>query len=135
MAQVTNLWKVIQHWKDQQQFPPNQSAIAKVVGVQRSAVSDWKTGKARPNPEHMRALADLMEPTLGPMTYTMLVMAMTADMGFGEWTLGAEKRLPEGAHLEYVGDDTYGVFRGLAPDEDVAGELEDRPPPGASETG
>jgi transcriptional regulator with XRE-family HTH domain len=120
MAEVTNLWKVIQHWMDQQRFPPNQSTLAKAVGVQRSAVSDWKTGKSRPSPAHMRALADIMEPTLGPKTYTVLVMAMTADMGFGDWTLGAEKNLPEGAYLEYTGGDTYGVFHGLVPDDGTA---------------
>lgn len=117
MAKVTNLWRVVQHWLDQQRFPPNQSALAKAIGVQRSAVSDWKTGKARPSPENMLKLAQLMEPTEGPLAYTALVMAMTTDMGFGKWTIGLEKQLPEGARIEPTGDETYGVLRGIFPDE------------------
>lgn len=119
MARVTNLWRVVQHWLDKQQFPPNQSALAKALGVQRSAVSDWKSGKTRPTPEHLHKLSVLMEPTLGPMAYTMLVMSMMTDMGFGEWRIGDEKRLPPGARLEYIGGPTYGVFHGLVYDAET----------------
>jgi transcriptional regulator with XRE-family HTH domain len=82
MAEVTNLWRVVQAWMSQQVFPPNQSALAKSIGVERSAVSDWKTGKTKPNPTHLRDLARLMSPTLGPHTHDILLVALMLDMGY-----------------------------------------------------
>lgn len=82
MAEVTNLWRVIQAWLDELPFPPSQARIGEAVGVERSAVSDWKYGKTRPTPEHLSKLASLLEPQAGPDVYGDLLLAMVKDMGF-----------------------------------------------------
>lgn len=78
----TQLWRVVERWRNLQRFPPNQSKLAEALGVQRSAVSDWKSGKTKPTPEHLRSLAALMEPSLGPDTHDMLVVALMQDLGY-----------------------------------------------------
>lgn len=82
MENVSHVWRVIDDWLSQVQFRPSQSRLAELVGVARSAVSDWKSGKSRPTPEHLLALAQLMEPTVGPGAHDELVMAVVADMGY-----------------------------------------------------
>lgn len=121
MTRTSAVWQVVQLWLDQQQFPPNQSKLAQALGVQRSAVSDWKSGKTHPSPENLRKLATLMEPTLGPRTYTGLVMAVTTDMGFGEWAGFKEvlDRLPEKAEMVFTGAHGYGEFHNLINESDV----------------
>lgn len=78
----SQLWRVIQRWMDLQQFPPNQSKLASALDVKRSAVSDWKSGKTKPTPEHLRQLSTLMESSLGPDTYDMLLVALMQDLGY-----------------------------------------------------
>lgn len=80
--EVTHLWRLIQDWLDRLDFPPTQSKLAERVGVTRSAVSDWKYGRSTPTPQNMRALAELMQPQLGPATYGLLIRAMNVDGGY-----------------------------------------------------
>lgn len=82
MAQVSNLWRVVQEWLDSVPFPPSQAKLGKAVGVERSAVTDWKSGKSRPKPEHLIALARVMEPAMGPGIHGRLLGAMLEDMGY-----------------------------------------------------
>lgn len=78
----THLWRVIQAWLDKLDFPPSQSKLALRLGVTRSAVSEWKIGRSRPTPQNLRALADLMEPQLGPAAYETLLQALNTDQGY-----------------------------------------------------
>lgn len=79
----SHVWQVVERWLEGVPFPPNQSKIAEHVGVSRSAVSDWKSGKTRPAPEHLRALGQMMAPQLGPEVHVMLSMALLEDLGYG----------------------------------------------------
>lgn len=82
MAKEAPVWRIIQQWLDLQRFPPSQSKLGEAVGVSRSAVSDWKSGKTRPAPDTLKRLAALMAPTLGKDVYLELVMAVVEDMGY-----------------------------------------------------
>lgn len=82
MSTNTHLWDEIQAWLDVLPYPPSQARLAKRLGLSRSAVSDWKQGKSRPTPEHLRRLAHEMEPVSGPDIYDRLVLAVTRDLGY-----------------------------------------------------
>lgn len=82
MPEVSAVWRVVEDWLQLVPFPPSQSRIAERVGVSRSAVSDWKSGKTRPSPEHLEALAEMMEPQLGRDVGTRLAAALLRDMGY-----------------------------------------------------
>ena len=130
MAEVTHLWRVIQEWLDGQRFPPSQSRLGESVGVARSAVSDWKLGKARPTPDHLRRLADLMEPGLGPKTYDRLLRAMLADMGY-ELPPRDPTLLVERFHLTDKETGEVGVYGDPITDEDdVIFTPQQQPQPG-----
>lgn len=79
---TSRIWRVVEEWQELVPFPPNQSKIAEYVGVSRSAVSDWKSGKVRPGPEHLHALGKMMEPQLGDDVYLRLSLALLRDMGY-----------------------------------------------------
>jgi transcriptional regulator with XRE-family HTH domain len=74
---VTHLWALIEDWRKAQLFPVSQAALAAAVGVQRSAVSQWKSGQARPTPEHLRKIHRVTH-----IEYPRLVEAMVRDMGY-----------------------------------------------------
>ncbi|WP_370291528.1 helix-turn-helix domain-containing protein [Nocardioides sp.] len=78
----SRVWQIVEQWLDVVPFPPNQSKIAEHIGVTRSAVSDWKSGKTRPAPEHLRALGQMMAPQLGPDVHVRLSVALLEDMGY-----------------------------------------------------
>jgi transcriptional regulator with XRE-family HTH domain len=82
MSEVSHVWRIVQEWRDLQRFPPSQSRLAAAVGVSRSAVSDWKSGKTRPTPDNIDRLAQLMEPTLGKDVQLRLAVAVICDMGY-----------------------------------------------------
>jgi transcriptional regulator with XRE-family HTH domain len=82
MSTNTHLWEVIQAWLDVLPYPPSQARLGKRLGLSRSAVSDWKQGKSRPTPEHLRRLAVEMEPVAGPDIYQRLVDAVVRDLGY-----------------------------------------------------
>lgn len=73
----TELWRAVDRWRMSQTFPPNQSALAKHIGVGRSTVSQWKNGDSRPSPDHMRAIQSATG-----IRYRDLLDAMLADMGY-----------------------------------------------------
>lgn len=81
--ETTHLWKLIQEWLDSQMFPVSQAALAEKVGVTRSAMSQWKSGQARPRPEHLRSLASVTR-----MPYSHLLNAVLRDLGY----TGTEER-------------------------------------------
>lgn len=82
MAETSHLWAVIQEWLDLLPYPPSQSKLAKRLGLQRNAVSEWKYGTTRPTPDHLRALADEMTPVAGPDVYDRLLVALNRDLGY-----------------------------------------------------
>ena len=82
MSEISRVWRIIEEWRDLVPFAPSQSRIAERVGVSRSAVSDWKSGKTRPTPENLTALAEMMEPQLGPDVHIRLTVAVMRDMGY-----------------------------------------------------
>lgn len=95
----SHVWQIVEDWLEVVPFPPSQSKIAEHLGVSRSAVSDWKSGKTRPSPANLRALAQMMQPQMGPGVKQRLSMALLADMGYDpvdETTTGASsiRRLP-----------------------------------------
>lgn len=81
-TETSHLWAVIQGWLDVLPYPPNQTRLAKSIGVTRNAVSEWKWGTSRPKPVHLRALADAMEPVAGPDIYERLLAAVNRDLGY-----------------------------------------------------
>lgn len=100
MPEVSHLWRVVQEWLDQVQFPPSQSKLAQAIGVERSAVSDWKYGKSRPTPEHLDGLVKLLEPTLGPPVRLRLVLALMHDLGYV-----VDEQVPRSEGLALVRED------------------------------
>lgn len=102
---VTHLWLVVEEWLGKLDFPPTQSRLAERLGLARNAVSEWKLGRSTPTPENMRALAELMEPQMGPQIYIRLVEAMNQDAGYlpasaalrGRVTIEAEARVQRAA--------------------------------------
>lgn len=82
MSETSHVWAVIEEWLDDLAFPPNQSQIAKRLGVRRQSVNGWKYGTSLPKPEHLRALADEMAAVAGPDVYDRLLDARDRDRGF-----------------------------------------------------
>lgn len=80
--QTTQVWAVVQAWLDVLPYPPSQNKLAKRLGVQGTAISQWKWGQSRPTPEHLRALADEMEPVAGGDVYQRLLAALNRDLGY-----------------------------------------------------
>lgn len=74
---TTHVWALIQQWMDAQFFRVSQAQLAEKIGVSRSALSQWKTGQARPRPEHLRALHRATR-----IDYDLLVEAVVQDMGY-----------------------------------------------------
>ncbi len=79
---TTHLWAVVQDWLDQIPYPPSQNKLAARIGVQGTAVSQWKYGQSRPTPENLRALADEMQAVAGPDVYDRLREAVVLDLGY-----------------------------------------------------
>lgn len=79
---TTHLWQVIQDWLDDLPYPPTQNKLARSIGVEGTAVSQWKWGQSRPTPKNLRALANQMEPVAGPDIYDELLAAVNRDNGY-----------------------------------------------------
>lgn len=75
----TELWNLVEAWQARQRFGVTQSALAREVGVSRSALSQWKSGKARPTPEKLRSLSSVTG-----VSYRVLLDALLMDMGYLE---------------------------------------------------
>lgn len=73
----THVWGLVRQWMESQQFPPTQAAVARHLGVQRSAVSQWKKGQAQPTPENLRAMA-----TMTGVAYELFLDALLRDQGY-----------------------------------------------------
>lgn len=80
--ELTHLWRLVQSWLDVLPYPPSQSRLANRLGVARNALTEWKYGKSKPKPEHLRALANEMEPVAGRDIYDRLLEALNRDMGY-----------------------------------------------------
>lgn len=80
--QTTHLWAVIQEWLDHLPYPPSQNRLAERIGVEGTAVSQWKWGQSRPTPKNLRALADEMQAVAGVDVYDRLLAAVNLDMGY-----------------------------------------------------
>ena len=76
---TTHLWRYVEAWQARQRFPVTQAALAREVGVTRSALSQWKTGKARPTPDKLRSLSSVTG-----VSYEILLDALLIDMGYRE---------------------------------------------------
>lgn len=57
---MSELGKLIQAYIDSQVYPPTDSAVARKLGVSRSALGKWKRGDAMPSPDNLRAIATLL---------------------------------------------------------------------------
>lgn len=77
MATHTHLWDLIERWMDGRLVRTNQSQIAEAVNVSRSAVSQWKSGEARPKPANLRRLAQVTG-----QPYALFLEAVVRDMGY-----------------------------------------------------
>lgn len=73
----THVWGLVRQWMESQQFPPSQAAVARHLGVQRSAVSQWKKGQATPTPDNLRAMA-----TMTGVAYELFLDALLRDQGY-----------------------------------------------------
>lgn len=73
----THVWGLVREWMESQQFPPTQAAVARHLGVQRSAVSQWKKGQAHPTPGNLRAMA-----TMTGVAYELFLDALLRDQGY-----------------------------------------------------
>lgn len=74
---TTHLWSVLQGWFDAQFFRVTQAQLADRIGVQRSALSQWKNGQARPTPTNLRKIAEVTG-----LDYDDLLDALMTDMGY-----------------------------------------------------
>lgn len=75
--QMTHLWRLVENWRESQRFDVTQAALARDIGVARSAVSQWKLGKSTPTPENMRAIQSATG-----IRYRDLLDALLQDMGY-----------------------------------------------------
>lgn len=82
MSETSHVWAVIQEWRDQLPWPPNQAQLAKRLGIKRQSITDWKFGTSHPAPDHLRALADEMTAVAGPDVYDRLIDAVNRDRGY-----------------------------------------------------
>lgn len=80
---TTQIWALIQEWMDAQFFTVTQAQLAQKVGVSRSALSQWKTGQARPKPEHLMELHRVTR-----IDYDLLVEALVQDLGYRDVKAG-----------------------------------------------
>lgn len=58
MASLSHLWReILKPWADTFTFPPNQVDMAKVFGVTRGTITNWKVGSSTPGPARVRRIA------------------------------------------------------------------------------
>lgn len=74
---TTQVWRIIQEWMDGQLVEVTQSKVAAAIGVQRSALSQWKLGQARPTPANLRRIQEVTR-----VPYRQLLDALLVDMGY-----------------------------------------------------
>lgn len=77
MTQETRLWALIEAWRAELRFHVSQAELARHIGVSRSALSQWKLGKATPSPEYLRALQSATG-----IRYRDLLDAILIDQGY-----------------------------------------------------
>ena len=95
-SEVSHLWAIVQSWIELLPYPPNQSQIARKLGVSRSAVSDWKKGVSSPGAQHLQALAVEMQSVFGPDAYPRLLEAVNQDQGYLPATKAARSGSSDG---------------------------------------
>lgn len=76
---ATHLWALVEEWKRLSPYPANQRQLAKLVGVSRQTVTDWKLGYNRPTPDNLDRLSDVMRPILGDGIHDQLLRATAKD--------------------------------------------------------
>lgn len=74
---ITHVWRLVDQWRAQQRFPVTQAALARDIGVNRTALSQWKLGQTRPTPDNLRALQSATG-----IRYRDLTDALLRDMGY-----------------------------------------------------
>lgn len=77
LSEVTHVWRLVEQWRKKQRFHVSQSALARDIGVARTAVSQWKLGQSTPSPEHLRAIQSATG-----IRYRDLLDALLQDMGY-----------------------------------------------------
>ena len=103
MAKANALWGLVETWLEELDDRLSVEQLAATIGVESSALHDWKSGRTGPPPTTLRKLADVMEPTFGPNAYTALVLAVTQDLGLGVWDVeDTRKPLPAGLRIIYL---------------------------------
>lgn len=76
MSVVSEVGRLIDEYRDQQQFPVSAAAVARRLGVSRSTIGKWYAGSV-PRPEHLRSIA-----TLIGVPYSRLTDAVLSDLGY-----------------------------------------------------
>lgn len=105
---TTRLWALIQQWLDVQLFHVSQAQLANKLGVQRSAISQWKLGQSTPRPEHLRALAKLTG-----VPFVDLRTAVAEDLGYLEQD---EEVMGNAQHPAPIGEVRGSVDPGVSTD-------------------
>lgn len=106
---TTQVWALIQQYMDSQLVRVSQAGVAAAVGVERSALSQWKYGQATPRPEHLRSLQRVTR-----IPYRLFLDALLVDMGY----LDAEEMMGNAQHPAAIvrqSDDDSGTAPSRAP--------------------
>lgn len=104
MTRTTQVWRIVQEWMDGQLVSVTQSKVADAIGVQRSALSQWKYGQARPTPANLRRVHEITR-----VPYRDLLDALLADMGY----LSAEELMGNAEHPAPIEHDPDAAGRGV----------------------
>lgn len=74
---TSHVWQLVEQWRDRQRFPVSQAALARDIGVKRTAVSQWKLGQTHPSPANLRGIQSATG-----IAYRDLLDALLRDMGY-----------------------------------------------------
>ena len=113
---TTHLWALIQEWLDAQFFRVTQAQLADKLGVRRSALSQWKLGKARPTPAHLRELHRVTR-----IDYDRLLEALVRDMGYLDAEDGERHDAPPMSDAEGTSATAESTEGRPAPDAEAVG--------------
>ena len=72
-----HLWTLVEAWLDTLDWPPSQRRIADHMGFSSSALTDWKYGRAVPDPDRLYRLAVLIH-----TPYRYVLDAVLKDQGY-----------------------------------------------------
>lgn len=74
---MTEVGRLIDLYADSQEYRPADAAMARRIGVSKSAFGKWRHAQAFPKPHHVRALATLLG-----IPHRTLLTAFLVDAGY-----------------------------------------------------